>query len=212
MINLDGALLIGKGLHRKCFQHPQNPSLCIKIVYNGNMDESRREQAYYRRLQRRGIDWQLLPRYHGEVNTDRGVGAVFDLIRDEDGGIAKTLEFYLGCEKLTAKYRTGLVEALRKLRDYLLKNWVVTMTLKPKNIVYRRSKEGGGDLVVIDNIGNSDFIPVCNYLPAFARRKIRRKWVRFESYLLKLFPENRVLREMLSVEVSTASEPAVPQA
>lgn len=201
MIQLEKTLLIGKGLHRECYCHPHDPALCVKVVYNGNQDEGRREQKYYRLLQKRNIDWRLLPRYYGTVTTDRGPGAIFDLVQDPDGSTSKTLEFYLGCEQRTRKHQSQLVQALADLRNYLLEQWIVTMTLKPKNIVYRRLENGAGELVVVDNIGTSDFIPLCHYLPGFARQKIRRKWQRFESYMVKLFPDNAVLRDMLNQEL-----------
>ena len=33
-LHLDESLLIGAGSHRKCYQHPSNPALCIKITIN----------------------------------------------------------------------------------------------------------------------------------------------------------------------------------
>jgi len=39
--------------------------------------------------------------------------------------------------------------------------------------------------LIIDNIGNSDFIPICNYIDWMATRKLHRKWQRFENLLAK---------------------------
>lgn len=33
-INLSDKLIYGKGFHKKCYIHPYNPNLCIKIAYN----------------------------------------------------------------------------------------------------------------------------------------------------------------------------------
>lgn len=209
MIDLTGALLIGKGLHRECYRHPQNPALCIKVVYNGNQDESRREQGYYRLLEKRRIDWRLLPRFHGTVDTNRGTGAVFDLIQDFDGNTARSLEFYLENEQRTEKHQSILAQALTDLRRYLLEHCIVTMTLKPKNIVFRRLSNKSGELVIVDNIGNSDFIPISSYVPALARRKTQRKWTRFETYLVDLFPCNSSLRDILNEGLDAVSLAAV---
>jgi hypothetical protein len=72
---------------------------------------------------------------------------------------------------------------LPQLKQYLLKWKIVTMSLKPQNIVYKRTHESKGFLVVIDSIGNSDFIPICNYVDWMAIQKIHRKWQRFEDLL-----------------------------
>lgn len=34
IIQLDDSLLYGQGSHKKCFLHPHNKNLCIKIAYN----------------------------------------------------------------------------------------------------------------------------------------------------------------------------------
>ena len=70
MINLDKSRLVGKGLHREVYTHPENNNLCIKVVVHGNADESRREKEYYRLLEKRRIVWGMIPRYHGDVETN----------------------------------------------------------------------------------------------------------------------------------------------
>lgn len=52
-------------------------------------------------------------------------------------------------------------------------------------------------MVLIDNIYNSEFIPVSNYCRFFAKRKIDRKWQRFEDSLLNAFNGNKALARML---------------
>ena len=88
-LQLDDPLLIGRGLHRECYQHPEYGNLCVKVVVAGNSDENRRESRYYRQLEARGISWDMLARFHGLVDTSRGEGAVFDLVRDFDGEVSR---------------------------------------------------------------------------------------------------------------------------
>ncbi len=57
------------------------------------------------------------------------------------------------------------------------------MMLKPQNIVFRKLDDAEGELVLIDSVGNSDLLPLCDYSAFFARRKILRKWRRFEASL-----------------------------
>ena len=179
MISLSSDTRFGKGLHRECFVHPDDPALCIKVVTYGNQQETKREQHYYQQLQKRNIAWDLLPKFHGNIETSMGPGAVFDLIRDHDGQISKTLEHYLADNSFIKNQKQQLDSALVELRKYLLKHSVMSMAMKPKNIVYQLSESGQGKLFIIDNIGNSDFIPICNYVPYLANKKIIRRWDRF---------------------------------
>ncbi len=196
MLQLDREALIGRGLHRECYQHPDEANLCVKIVVAGNSDENRREAHYYARLSRRGISWDMLARFHGLVATSLGEGAVFDLVRDFDGQVSRTLASYLESPECAMQHGPALADALRDLRAYLMANWIVTMTLKTKNILYRRDSETVGKLVIVDNVGNSDFIPLTNYSPVLARLKIARKWRRFEQTMLDQYPGRRVLESM----------------
>jgi hypothetical protein len=185
MLTLESSALIGRGLRRECYFHPDVENKCIKVVVSGDHKETRREQSYYRLLEKRNISWKRLARFYGNVDTNLGEGAVFDLIRDYDGKISKTLGHYLSATNENDRNDQYLEHALPVLKQYLLKWKIVTMALKPQNIVYKKTHESKGFLVVIDNIGNSDFIPICNYVDWMAIRKIRRKWERFEDLLAK---------------------------
>jgi len=184
LINLDPSYIIAKGYHRECYVHPENENLCIKIVVFGGLKESKREQKYYRLLQKRNIPWEILPEFHGVVETNLGSGAVFDLIRDYDGNVSKIMEHYLTSGDKPDTCDPNLSAAIDLLKTSLYQHNIITMTLKPKNIVYKKISPEKGRLVIVDNIGTSDFIPLCNYNTFFARRKISRKWRRFESTYL----------------------------
>ena len=80
--------MIGKGLHRECFIHPEDINKCIKVVVNGNQQETEREQSYYKFLQKKKIAWDMLPKFYGNIETNMGLGAVFDLIRDHNGQVS----------------------------------------------------------------------------------------------------------------------------
>ena len=193
MLEIDPSTLVGRGLHRECFVHPDDDSRCVKIVVAGNSDENRREAKYYAQLARRGISWEMLTRFHGLVDTDRGEGAVFDLVRDHDGTVSRTLGDYLDSGQLTQLYGRPLAQALIALKPYLLHNRVITMTLKTKNILFQKVTDNAGKLIIVDNVGNSDFLPVTEYSAYLARLKIRRKWRRFEQDMRAQYTGNRVL-------------------
>ncbi|OUS09451.1 hypothetical protein A9Q89_13140 [Gammaproteobacteria bacterium 53_120_T64] len=193
MILLNASHFVGKGLHRECYIHPDNDQLCVKVVVAGDLSESKREQSYYKRLQKRGISWDILPRFHGQIETNMGAGAVFDLIRDVDGEVSKTLEYYLSCEHLESTENPGISQAISIFKQALYRQSIITMTLSPKNIMYKKTGPHEGRLILIDNIGNSDFIPICSYIDSLAKKKITRKLLRFEKTVLKMCAHNKAL-------------------
>lgn len=200
MINIDKAALIGKGHHRAVYTHPENPELCIKVIIDGHYQAQQieREKAYYRHLQKRDISWDMIPQYHGDIETDMGVGSVFDLIADPDGSVSRTLDYYIEpAEKIGAHYQQ-LLHAMQQLKDYLLKYRVITMTLADRNIACQQLQSGDFKLFVIDNIGNADYIPICSHIGFMARKKIHRRWERFEEKLLSARKQNQLLGRLLS--------------
>ncbi len=198
MISLDADHRFAGGYHRDCYVHPADDSLCIKISLRGNFTESAREAKYYRHLESRQVSWDLLPRFHGFVETSLGPGAVFDLVRDGDGEVSENLEHYLRSPALTAANIDGLTQAFRSLRAYLIEHRIITRTLKAKNIVYQKTGPGNAQLIIVDNIANTEFFPIGNYVGVFARRKITRKWRRFERDILKEFEDNDLVGAVIS--------------
>lgn len=198
MINIDSSSIIGKGLHRECYVHPKNKNLCVKVVVAGDSKEIQREKKYYSLLERRDISWEMLAKFYGFVETNLGQGAIFDLIRDHDDEISKSLAYYLASSERTESHYLGLSRSISLLKEYLYQQKVITMTLKPKNILFKKIGHEDGRLVIVDGIGNSDLIPVCNYSTYLARKKILRKWRRFESSILNTHAHNKALHRMLT--------------
>ncbi|GAB1267401.1 PhoP regulatory network protein YrbL [Aurantivibrio infirmus] len=196
MLQLNSSHYVGKGLHRVCYVHPDQPRLCVKVVVNGNNQETKREYDYYQHLQKRNIDWTMLPQFYGETPTDQGNAGVFDLIRDYNGEVSKTLASYLSSNDISEQEASAICEAFMTLKSYLLDNRIVTMTIKPKNILFQKSSATSGKLVIVDNIGNSDFIPIANYLTFFAHRKIMRKWRHFETNILSAYKDSLISQKI----------------
>lgn len=181
LIVLNDDLIIGKGLHRTCYRHPDTYNLCIKINHKKDSQEQIRELSYYEHLNNRNIPWDLLTRYHGIVHTNMGAGYAFDLVIDSDNQPSKTLEYYLNESALK-----GIASSLLKLKAYLMQNSIITKELWPRNIACVNNNGIIESCVIVDDIGNTEFIPISTYFRIPAKNKINRKWKRFEDRLSEL--------------------------
>lgn len=191
---------ISRGLHRKCYHHPEDANKCIKVNYNeGAEEETNREIAYYKHLIKRNVSFDALAKYYGPVLTNYGNGHIFELIRDYNGETSIPLEKYLANKSLTEKYFDQLVTGLKELKSALLKDRIITMTIKSKNILFQQLSDTNSRLVIIDNIGNSTFIPIANYIPCFAKSKIERTWQRFLKSIVKENSHNPLLTRLIDV-------------
>ena len=180
-------LVVGVGRHRVCYIHPKDPRKCIKVIYNSGshaFQEIKREVSYYRHLEKYLKDWSGLPRFYEEVNTNLGIGYVYDRIIDFDGRPSETMD---------QRYRDIHTEAsfieekqlVDNLEKYLLDNHVVTMTLKPYNILCHRISRNELFPVICDNIGVAAFVPLAYVCPWYARVTIRRSVAHFRKDYLK---------------------------
>ena len=199
MIDLSNSYLLGKGSSRLCYLHPKDPGKCIKITYSRNLDIEKQELKHYRLYRRRGISWDMLAKTYGPVETNKGQGVIFSLARDFDGTISRTLDQYLSDEKLTPSAKE-LSELFDKFRNYMLTERIVVRELKSDNIVLQRLSPDHARLILIDGLGNNQFLPIANYMSTFAKRVIKRKWQSFERHLNEEFPDNRMVQQVIGIE------------
>ncbi|MFV0263599.1 MAG: YrbL family protein [Kluyvera sp.] len=182
MIVLSDREPLGKGAHRACYENPANKEQCIKIVYNyntGGAKEIVRELKYYKRLSKKMRDWSILPRYHGVVETDIGQGYVYDIIRDYDGRVSKPLSTFIqeGNDIKSISY------ALNELEQSIYQNQLITMTIKPQNILCQTHSCGKIKLVIVDNIGEAIFIPLARLSKKICIYKQKKKWRAFSKHI-----------------------------
>ncbi|MGB0131906.1 PhoP regulatory network protein YrbL [Chlorobium sp.] len=182
MVDLTRARVLGKGSSRLCYVHPDDERKCVKVVYTRRKEIIEEELKYYRQYERRGVSWDMLARSYGIVHTNMGDGAVFGLARDFDGEISLTLDRYLPVMRGSA-FEGELRAALEVFRAYLFRERIVLRELKPDNVVYQRISPESGRLVLIDGVGNNQFLPIANYSRIFVRHLLKKKWAKFEQLL-----------------------------
>lgn len=197
MIDLDDLTAIGRGTNRTCYAHPQQSDLCIKVTHSNDFSEMIKEIKYYRYLMQRDISWEHISSYHGSIETTKGRGEVFDLIKDYDGEVSKTLSYYLQSDELT-KSIINPIPLLKELKEYTLKELVVVKDLNTKNMLYQKVSEHEARLVLIDGVLNNDYLPFTKYIDYFTRKKIIRLWNRFENSLPKKYEFNLYFLELLN--------------
>ncbi len=192
-IQLDDSMIIGKGLHRFCYQHPADPSRCIKVSLDNSarsLKEINRELRYYRFLAGRqhteNLD-SILPSYHGKVETSQGEGHVFDLVLDVDGKISKPLSYYLRNQAALEKYGDTIRAAYQQFKIKASQGNLITMALKPYNILFQIKGKDQYELVIVDSLGMANLIPAAYLSRYLAKAKIKRHLAKFERIIGERF-------------------------
>lgn len=195
MIDLSNQTPIGKGTNRLCFIHPKDKDKCIKITHSNDFTESIKEVKYYKFLEKRNISWKYISKYYGKIETSSGIGYQFDLIKDYDGNISKTLTYYLRNKDLTSKINNPVL-LLNKFKTYCLKNKVLIKDINTNNLVYKRINKKEGYLVLIDGLSTSNYLNY--YSNYFFTKNTMKKWLIFEKNLKNKFPDNKFFHKLLN--------------
>ena len=204
MLTLDDIEPFAVGGTRRCYVHPDDETLCIKVLRPDrtprarrdlvtgwrrfkrlpSFDDQQKELKAYGHLKRRGqLDWNHVPRFYGAVDTDQGIGIVTALFRDWNGGYPKNLE-----ELLPAGMTDALDAAIREFKDWLRRELFLTRDLLPHNIIAVADSPERYRLVIVDGIGNSEFVPLSHWFNCCARAKIERKIRKFDYRTRILLP------------------------
>jgi len=189
---------------RYCFQHPEHRDRCVKVLRPDRtgaarkiirrdykrwlparfLDDQRKEIAAYRALLPQASEqlWRFVPRYHGTVDTDMGIGIVTQLMRNADGSWPQNLEALLprGLDRELEAGIEEFVDGVSQLR-------ILTRDLLPHNIIAVRESRGYR-VMVVDGIGNAELIPLSSWSGFFADRKTARKIARFRNRCARLLP------------------------
>lgn len=180
-LELTDELFIGKGRDRVCYQHPIDPSLCIKISIRNNK-QSVREADYFQYLYTRSLDLSLLSCYKGEVETNLGKGYMFELVRNHNGAISETLTQMLQKKTISAE---RVVAEAAKLRAYLINNKICVRDISPSNIVVQNLGTTQC-LRVIDGVSNPGVFPWTIRIPCLIARANDKSWHSFHRKVLNL--------------------------
>ncbi len=187
MIDLADAVLIGQGNGRACYRHPQDPGLVIKVPRAGgdHRDQNRQEALYLASLLRRGVPFDHLPRYHGQVATSLGEGLVCEAITDAGGAPSASFP---------AALRAGRVPdaaaALATLYAYLLRHGIALGDTGAGNLLWQE-RASGARLVLIDGIGSRRLgvkALLRRHLPFLARWALPHQWPRLRANLEEAVP------------------------
>jgi hypothetical protein len=182
MIQLYSKHYIGEGEMRFCYEHPRDKSLCIKIPrLETTKAYTNKELLYFKKLSKRNkakYRYDFYSDFYNEVETNLGLGQVFDLVRDEaNGEISRTLEFFI--MNSIAVSDKQLEKALVLLKQQMIKHSVFTRDLRARNVCCKLNKDNSIELVIIDGIGHRDFFPFADYFRYFSRKKIDRTFTKW---------------------------------
>ena len=182
--------LVNRGESRACYLHPGNGAKCVKVALHpgkGIKDMRREIKAYQELKDKLGI--YLVCHEPHLADTDKGQGVVCDLLRDDDGAYSRNLLYY---------QQRGLLDEdiLRQLRcffTFLLQNNIFFFDFNYKNFLVWC--KGGqkllkyADMKSYRHTRSWSLLKMENFIPVLAKRKMKRRIIRFYAQGHLAYPE-----------------------
>jgi hypothetical protein len=181
LIQLSDDLIIGEGRDRICYEHPAIHEQCIKISKKSDK-QSKREMHYFSFLKNKNTDLSKISTFLGVVETNKGLGYAFDLIRDNDGNVSKTLLQSLQSKDFTTD---DIRPLLSDLKEYLINKKICIKDISPSNISCQKTL-AGINLMIIDGISNSNINPLTIRLDTLINAAIDKAWKGLERKLVRI--------------------------
>jgi len=206
VLRIKGNQPFGIGGRRLCFEHPDDPGKCIKVLRTDNRRTVRHTKLWYWPTRwRRQYDnnaheemvltalfhrigpamTEHLPNCYGRVETDLGSGLVLDLYREPDGTISRNLRELLSNGHDLETFRP----AFELFCNFLLENRVLTRALLDHNLVVQSQTDGNWHFYLIDGFGDRAWVPISSWIAPVGQYTIRQRiseaWSRFEKVSAK---------------------------
>ncbi len=192
---------------RRCYIHPDHPDRCVKVLRPDRTPEERRALATgWRRFRGlKGFDdqwkelkiyqfllaknnprlWDHIPKFYGTEESDQGLAIVTQIYRNHDGAFPSNLE-----ELLPSGMTQGIGEAMEEFKAWLRSELFLSRNLLPHNIIAVEEAPDQYRLVIVDGLGNSEFIPVSDWFKFLARKKVERRIQIFDYRTSILLPKS----------------------
>ncbi len=201
MIDLSDQTPFASGYNRHCYLHPDTPGRCLKVIRPENIEaryqrqmplkkllgksrinDNTQEQRAHRQsaivsLIKHGHEssvWKHLPRFYGETLTSLGAANESELLLDDHGNPAETLENYLKQHGFDAPIKA----ASERFCAWLEATGILTRNLLPHNLVIAQ-RNNQPELFLVDGLGAPDAQNQLAAIPAWRKRYITRRINRF---------------------------------
>lgn len=179
MLNLQKELLISSGTLRRCYRHPEQERLVVKVPLESReifQQANQKEWRNYQLLLKKHKSLRRVAHCHGFVETNLGRGLQCDCICDNDGNRSPTLWDMVVCQEECDM--PVILEAVQEFCRYLQENGIMLFDLNLKNIAMQRQADGSLKCIAIDLKGaldNNEIIPLSSYFHYFGMKKLRRR-------------------------------------
>lgn len=209
VLTLTGSPIIAQGTHQYVYEHPQDPTSLIKfrkpeaydptsanLIGRAKWHEKFRylRSTAYQDFLREFREYVELKAKHqqadarlplcavrGVIQTDIGMGLVYERMSEPDGSLSPNLEDLIK----EGQVRQHHLDAFEAFFDSLLFHNIVGSAMTLDNLVYHTEADGQARFVWIDSFGSKRYVPLRRWFRFLNNKKIEQARARRREPLIK---------------------------
>jgi len=188
VLKINEELFIGSGGHQATYVHPIDATKCIKIPHDKNDGDVRKEMRYRRICAGKLAKSKLVTEFFGTVETNLGLGYVFERVIDYDGKTSRDMKKFLPTSKPDAKTLQQIWTVLLNFKSDFLSENIAIVDTDIENFMVQETAPNFFRVRIVDNIGTPVLIPLVYWFDFAAAWKAKRYWNRIALWLAENYP------------------------
>jgi len=189
IIEITPELFIGEGGHQATYIHPIDKTKCIKIPHDPEDGDVKKEMRYRRMCAKKLERSRLVTEYFGTVETNLGLGYVFERVLDFNGKTSKDLKDFLPKTRPDTQTLQKIWTILLNFKSDFLRENIAIVDTDITNFMVQEPAPGAYRVRIVDNIGTPVLIPLVYWFEFAAAWKAKRYWDRIVDWLAENYPE-----------------------
>ena len=189
ILEIKKELFIGAGGHNATYIHPIDKTKCIKIPHDPNDGDVKKEMRYRRMCAKKLAKSRLVTEFFGTIETNLGLGYVFERVLDYNGQTSKDLRDFLPKNKPDATTLQRIWTILLNFKSDFLRENIAIVDTDITNFMVQEATKGSFRVRIVDNIGTPVLIPLVYWFEFAAAWKAKRYWNRIVDWLAQNYPE-----------------------
>ena len=188
-LTIDESLFIGSGGHQATYIHPIDRTKCIKIPHMPDDGDVRKEMRYRQICAKKLEHSRLVTEFFGTVETNLGLGYVFERVFDYDGKTSRDMKKFLPKTRPDTDTLHRIWTVLLNFKSDFLRENIAIIDTDIENFMVQEPSRGVFRVRIVDNIGTPALIPLVYWFEFAAAWKAKRYWNRTAEWLAENYPE-----------------------